>query len=170
VRGPLRPTGGPPTGQTRWHEGQGGVGARLGQHRPRTGTGIPRLRQRRRGAVLGASAALQPRGWLEAVRPSLSTTPQVVWRRDGARGLGRLEEEQWAAVAGGSLDWSHAVQSLWQGAAAGLDGRTTRARRWCGWARHRWRHGQPDGVVADVVEAVAVESVPASARETLTAL
>lgn len=75
-----------------------------------------------------------------------------------------------AAVAVGILDFSHAVQYLWKGAAAWLDGRTTRACRWFGWARHRLRHGQPDGVLADVGEALAVESLPASARETLTAL
>jgi len=70
----------------------------------------------------------------------------------------------------GILDCYPAVQSLWKGAAAWLDGRTTQARRWFGWARHRLRHGQPDGVLADLVEALAVEGVPDSARETLTAL
>jgi hypothetical protein len=170
VRVPLRPTGGQPPGKTRWHAVKVGVWARLGQHRTRTGKVLPRLRQRRLVAVLGDSEALQPRLWLEAVRQSISTAPQVGWRRDGARGLGRLYEEQWAAVAVGLLAFYHAVQSLWKGAAAGLDGRTTRARRWLGWARHRLRHGQPDGGGADLVEAVAVESLPASARETLTAL
>ena len=50
------------------------------------------------------------------------------------------------AYAVGILDFYHAAQSLWKGAAAWLDGRTTQARRWFGWARHRLRHGQPDGV------------------------
>ena len=71
------------------------------------------------------------------------------WPSDGARGLWRRYEERWAAYAVGILDFSHAAQSLWKGAAAWRDGRTTQARRWCGWARHRLRHGQPDGVVAD---------------------
>ena len=70
----------------------------------------------------------------------------------------------------GILDCYPAVQSLWKGAAAWLDGRTTQARRWFGWARHRLRHGQPDGVLADLVEALEVEGLPASARDTLTAL
>src|SRR5437870_2951476 len=78
---PFRPTGGQPTGKTRWHEVKVGVLARLGQ-RTRTG----------------------------------------------------------------------------------------KARRWFGWGRHRLRHGQPDGVLADLVEALAVESLPDSARDTLTAL
>ena len=41
----------------------------------------------------------------------------------------------------GILDFYHAAQHLWKGAAAWLDGRTTQARRWFGWARHRLRHG-----------------------------
>jgi hypothetical protein len=142
----------------------------LGQHRTRTGKVITRLRQRRLVAGLGDIEALKPRLWLEAVRQSISTAPQVVWLSDGARGLWRRDEEQLAASAMGILDFYHAVQSLWKGAAAWLDGRTTRARRWFGWARHRLRHGQPDGVVADLVEALAVESLPDAARDTLTAL
>jgi hypothetical protein len=167
---PFRPTGGQPTGKTRWHEVKGGVLARLGQQRTRTGKVITRRRQRRLGAVLGDIEALKPRLWLEAVRQGLSTAPQVVWRSDGARGLWRLYEEQVAAVAVGILDFYHAGQYLWKGAAAWLAGRTTRARRWFGWARHRLRYGQPDGVLADLVEALAVESLPDSARDTLTAL
>jgi hypothetical protein len=75
-----------------------------------------------------------------------------------------------AASALGILDFSHAVPALWKGAAAWLDGRPTQARRGCGWARPRWRHGPPDGVLADLVEAWEVEGLPASARDTLTAL
>jgi len=108
--------------------------------------------------------------WFEAVRQGISTAPQVVWLSDGARGVWRLYEERVAASAVGILDFDHAVQSLWKGAAAWLDGRTTQARRWCGWARHRLRHGQPDGVLADLGEALEVEGLPASARDTLTAL
>jgi hypothetical protein len=167
---PFRPTGGQPTGKTRWHAVTGGGWARLGQPRTRTGQVITRLRPRRLVAVVGESEGLTPRVWLEAVRQGLSTAPQGVWLSDGARGLWRRYEAQWAAVAGGILDFSHAVQSLWKGAAAWLDGRTTQARRWFGWARHRLRHGQPDGVLADLVEALEVEGLPDAARDTLTAL
>ena len=76
----------------------------MGQHRTRTGKVITRLRQRRLVAVLGDIDALKPRVWLEAVRQGISTAPQVVWLSDGARGLWRLYEEQWAAVAVGILD------------------------------------------------------------------
>jgi hypothetical protein len=167
---PFRPTGGQPTGKTRWHEVKVGVLARLGQHRTRTGKVITRLRQRRLVAVLGDIDTLKPRLWLEAVRQGISTASQVVWLSDGARGLWRLYEERLAASAMGILDFYHAVQYLWKGAAAWLDGRTTQARRWFGWARHRLRHGQPDGVLADLGEALEVEGLPDSTRDTLRAL
>jgi len=167
---PLRPTGGQPTGKTRWQAITGGVFARLGQHRTRTGKVVTRLYHRRLVAVLGDVDALKPRLWLAAVRQGIRQAPQVVWLSDGARGLWRLYDERLAAYAVGVLDFYHAVQSLWKGAAAWLDGRTTQARRWFGWARHRLRHGQPDGVLADLVEALEVEGLPDSARETLIAL
>jgi len=167
---PFRPTGGQPTGQTRWQEIKVGVFARLGQHRTRTGKVVTRLYHRRLVAVLGDVDALKPRLWLEAVRQGIRQAPQVVWLSDGARGLWRLYEERFAAHAVGILDFYHAVQDLWQGTAAWLDGRTTQARRWFGWARHRLRHGQPDGVMADLVEALEVEGLPDSARDTVMAL
>jgi hypothetical protein len=167
---PFRPTGGQPTGKTRWHEIKVGVLARLGQHRTRSGKVVTRLHQRRLVAVLGNVEALKPRLWLEAVRQGIRQAPQVVWLSDGARGLWRLYDERLATYAAGILDFYHAVQYLWKGAAAWLDGRTTQARRWFGWARHRLRHGQPDGVMADLVEALEVEGLPDSARDTLLAL
>src|SRR3989442_3472455 len=84
---PFRPTGGQPTGKTRWQEIKAGGLARLGQHRTRTGKVVTRLRQRRLVAVLGDIDALKPRVWFEAVRQSISMAPQVVWLSDGARGL-----------------------------------------------------------------------------------
>lgn len=167
---PFRPDAGAPRGKIRWREVKVGVLARVRQHRTRTGQVVTRLAQRRLVAVLGDIDALKPRLWFEAVRQGISTAPQVVWLSDGARGLWRLYEERLAAYAVGILDFYHAVQYLWKGAAAWLDGRTTQARRWFGWARHRLRHGQPDGVLADLVEALEVEGLPASARDTLTAL
>jgi hypothetical protein len=68
--------------------------------------------------------------------------------------------------ATGVLDFYHAVQNLWTGAAAWLDGRTTQARRWFAWARHRLRHARPDGVLADLAEALTVEGLPDTARHT----
>jgi hypothetical protein len=118
-------------------------------------------------AVLGASEALQARLWLEALRQGLRRAPQVGWLRDGARGVWRLCDERFVDYALGILDLYPAGQQRWKGAAAWVDGRTTQARRWGGWARHRLRHGHPDGVLADRADAVDVEGLPDTARETL---
>jgi hypothetical protein len=168
VMGPFRPQGGQPTGKTRWHEIKVGVLARLGQHRTRTGKVVARLHHRRVVAVLGDMEALTPRLWLEAVRQGIVNAPQVVWLSDGARGLWRLYEERFAAHATGILDFYHAAQNLGKAAAAWLDGRTSRARKWFGWARHRLRHGNPAGVLADLAEALEVQGLPETARDTLT--
>jgi hypothetical protein len=164
---PFRPVAGAPTGKTRWREIKVGVLARLGQHRTRLGQVVTQLQHRRLVAVLGDLEALAPRLWLEAVRQGLLHAPQVVWLSDGGRGLWRLFEAHFSPHAIGILDFYHAAQNLWKAAAAWLDGRTTPARRWFGWARHRLRHGMPDGVLADLVDALDVEELPESARDTL---
>jgi hypothetical protein len=164
---PLRPVGGAPTGKIRWREIKVGVLARLGQHRTRLGHGGTRLQHRRLVAVLGDIEALSPRLWGEAMRQGIVYAPHVVWLSAGGRGLWRLFEERFAGHARGLLDFYHATQHLWQGAAAWLDGRTTQARRWFGWARHRLRHGMPDGVLADLADALDVEGLPETARETV---
>ena len=165
---PFRPDGGQPRGKLRWREIKVGVLARLGQHRTRTGHTVTRLHQRRLVAILGDIEMLTSRLWCEALRQGIRSAPQVVWLSDGGRGLWRLFEEQFAAYATGILDFYHAAQNLWKSAAAWLDGRTTQARQWFGWARHRLRHGMPDGVLADLADALDVEGLPATARDTLT--
>ena len=150
---PFRPEAGTPRGKIRWREVKVGVLARLCPHHTRTGQRVTRLAQRRLVAVLGDMDARKPRLWLEALRQGIRSAPQVVWLSDGGRGLWRLFEEQFSVYATGVLDFYHAAQHLWKSAAAWLDGRTTQARRWFGWARHRLRHGTPDGVLADLVEA-----------------
>ncbi len=164
---PFRPVAGAPTGKTRWREIKVGVLARLGQHRTRLGQVVTRLHHRRLVAVLGDLDALTPRLWGEALRQGLRHAPQVVWLSDGGRGLWRLFEERFARHATGVLDFYHAAQHLWKAAAAWLDGRTSQARRWFTWARHRLRHGLPDGVLADLEDALDVEGLPATARDTL---
>jgi hypothetical protein len=165
---PFRPAAGAPTGKTRWREIKVGVLARLSQQRTRTGQVVTRLAQRRLVAVLGDIEMLTPRLWLEAVRQGILRAPQVVWLSDGGRGLWRLFDERFARHATGVLDFYHAAQHLWKAAAAWLDGRTTQARRWFTWARHRLRHGMPDGVLADLADALDVEGLPATARDPLT--
>jgi hypothetical protein len=164
---PFRPQAGQPRGKTRWHEVKVGVLARLGQHRTRTGQHVTRLYHRRLVAVLGDIATFKPRLWLAALRQGLLSASEVVWLSDGGRGLWRLYDERCAAHARGILDFYHAAQNVWKGAAAWLDGRTTQARRWFGWARHRLRHSDPDGVLGDLAEALEVETLPDHARETL---
>ena len=164
---PFRPEGGQPRGKTAWHEVKVGVLARLGHQRTRTGKVVARLHQRRLVAVLGDIDALQQRLWLEARRQGILHTSPVVWLSDGARGLWRLFDERFMVYGRGILDFYHAVQQLWKSAAAWLDGRTTQARRWFGWARHRLRHGNPDGVLADLADALEVEGLPDTARDTL---
>jgi hypothetical protein len=164
---PCRPEAGAPSGKTRWREIKVGVLARLGQHRTRLGQMVPRLHQRRLVAVLGDLEALTPRLWGEAVRQGILDAPQVVWLSDGGRGLWRLFEARFSGHATGILDFYHAAQNLWKGAAAWLDGRTTQARRWFAWARHRLRYGMPDGVLADLADALDVEGLPETARDTL---
>ena len=167
---PFRPEGGASRGKLRWREIKVGVLARLGQHRTRTGQVVTRLVQRRLVAVLGDIEALTPRLWLEAVRQGIRSAPQVVWLSDGGRGLWRLFAERFASHARGILDFYHAAQQLWRGAAAWLDGRTRQARRWFCWARHRLRHGMPDGVLTDLTEALDVEGLPATVQDTIRAV
>jgi hypothetical protein len=165
---PFRPQARQARGKTKWREIKVGVLARLGQHRTRTGRVVVKLRQRRLVAHLGGSETFKPRLWLEALRQGIEKAPQVVWLSDGGRGLWRLFDECFYGRATGILDFYHAVQHLWQGAAAWLDGRTTQARRWFVWARHRLRHGKAEDVLADLVEALDVEGLPQTARDTLT--
>jgi hypothetical protein len=164
---PFRPAAGTPRGKRRWREVKVGVLTRLGRHRTRTGQVVTRLAQRRLVAVLGDIDALKPRLWLEALRQGSPHAPQVIWLSDGGRGWWRLCEEQFAGYATGIWDFYHAAQNLWKSAAAWLDGRTTQARRGFGWARHRLRHGQPDGGLADLAEAWEIEGLPDTARDTL---
>jgi hypothetical protein len=164
---PCRPEGGQPRGKLRWRALKVGVLARLGQHRTRTGQVVPRLVPRRLVAVLGDIEMLTPRLWLEAARQGILGAPQVVWLSAGGQGVWRLFEERFARHATGVLDFYHAAQNLWKAAAAWLAGRTTQARRWFGWARHRLRHGMPDGVLADLADAWDVAGLPATARDTL---
>jgi hypothetical protein len=157
---PFRPTGGAPTGTIRWREIKVGVLARLGQV-------VTQLQHRRLVAVLGDIEALSPRLWGAAIRQGILHAPHVVWLSDGGRGLWRLFEERFAGHARGIVDFYHAAQQLWKGAAAWLDGRTTQARRWFAWTRHRLRHGMPDGVLADLEDALDVEGLPATAGDTI---
>lgn len=167
---PFRPEKKTPKGKTVWREVKVGILARLDERVTRTGQKVTPLTQRRLVAVLGDIDALSPRLWLEALRQGITSSPQVVWLSDGARGFWRLFDERFAAYATGILDFYHAAQNLWKGAQTWLDGRTQRARNWFSTTRRRLRQGQAHEVLQDIEAALALEGLPASARQTLTNL
>lgn len=105
--------------------------------------------------------------WLEAVRQGLCQAKVVVWLSDGGRGFWNLYGQCFARYALGILDFYHAAQNLWKGAAAWLDGRTTKARTWFDTMRHCLWHGEPQRVLDELAAALQLQGLPASVRETL---
>jgi hypothetical protein len=167
---PFRPHSDDNRGKTKWREIKVGVLARLERYTTRSGQGVTRLRHRRLVAVLGEIDVFKPRFWLEALRQGIRSAPEVLWLSDGGRGFWGLYEEHLRPHARGILDFYHAAQYLWKSAAAWLDGRTRQARQWFGWSRHHLRHGDPDDVLEDLLEALEVETLPESASEALVKL
>ena len=162
VKVPFRPEGG--KGRTVWREVKVAVLARLGR---RSRSNEPQLYQRRLVAVLGNIDALRPRLWLEALRQGVLTAPQVVWLSDGGVGFWSLYAACFAAYAIGILDFYHAVQNLWKGAKAWLDGRSKKARLWFASARHRLRHGETNIVLNDISSALKLDELPETAWKAL---
>jgi len=167
VMAPFRPYGGRPEGKTQWREVKVGVLARLTSYRTRSGQVVTRLAQHRLVAVLGEIDDFKRRFWFEALRQGIRRAPVVVWLSDGGRGFWGLYRERFKGYTQGILDFYHAAQNLWKGAAAWLDGRTTQARRWFGWARHRLRQGHADDVLGDLAEAMEMETLAEANVETL---
>jgi len=167
---PFRPQKGSRKGKTVWREVKVGILARLKQHRNRAGELIFRLEQRRLVALLGDINAFSRRLWLEALRQGISSSPQVVWLSDGARGFWGLFDRRFALYAYGVLDFYHASQNLWRGVKVWLDGRTRQARAWFDDARHRLRHGDENAVLEDIAAALNLPDLPESARVSLTKL
>jgi len=164
---PFRPEQGKPRGRTVWREVKVGILARLGVHSTRTGEQVSRLERRRLVAVLGDMEALRPRLWLESLRQGVCQAKVVVWLSDGGRGFWNLYTQCFARYALGILDFYHAAQNLWKGAAAWLDGRTTQARIWFDTMRHGLRHGESNRVLDKLARTLQLEDLPASARATL---
>ncbi len=159
---PFRPEGG--KGPTVWREVKVAVLARLGR---RSKSDAPQLYQRRLVAVLGKIDALRPRLWLEALRQGVLTASQVVWLSDGGIGFWGLYAACFAAYAIGILDFYHAVQNLWKGTKAWLDGRSKKARQWFVSARRRLRHGEANIVLSDIAAALELDGLPETARKAL---
>jgi len=164
---PFRPAPDSPKGKTKWREVKVAILARLKRTPSRDGSETTRLERRRLVAVLGDIDALAPRLWLEALRQSILTAQVVVWISDGGRGFWRLFNEQLAKRAIGILDFYHAAQNLWKAASAWLDGRTRPARQWFEHARHQLRHGQAEAVLRELETTLALNELPATARQAL---
>ena len=97
------------------------------------------------------------------------TAVQVVWLADGGRGFWTVFQRCFQAVgATAILDFYHAAQNLYKGAAAWLDGRTRACQQWFAKLRHQLRHGHEQQVLAELAALVETEQFPESARETLT--
>lgn len=170
VRVPFRPEAGTPRGKTVWREIKVAILARLRRRKTRTGREEARLERRRVVAVLGDIHALAPRLWLEALRQGLRSARTVAWLSDDGHGLWGLFKARFADYALGILDFYHAAQNLWKGAAAWRDGRTKAARRWFASARHRLRQGRVYGILFDLWVALERPDLSDPARTTLTNL
>lgn len=163
---PLRPHGGSPAGKTTWREVKVGILARLGER----ANGAKQLVQRRLVAFLGPVDDFAPRLWLEAVKQGVKEAKCVAWLSDGGRGYWGIYHDYFAQYATGILDFYHAAQNLWQGARAGFDGRTAKAKQWFAKNRRCLRKGKVDKVLTDIEAAMALEGLPISAHQTLTNL
>ena len=159
---PFRPESG--KGSTVWREVKVAVLARLGRRRK---SNAPQLYQRRLVAVLGDIDSLGSRLWLEALRQGVLTAPQVVWLSDGGVGFWGVFSTYFSAYAIGILDFYHAVQNLWKGAQAWLDGRSKKARQWFALARHRLRHDESNIVLNDILSALKLGGLSETAQKIL---
>jgi hypothetical protein len=164
---PFRPTPGTPKGPTRWWEIKVAILARLHLITNRAGASVTRLERRRLVAVLGTIDALSPRLRLEALRQGVRTAKVVGWVSDSGRGLWRVFRECLPNQSIGILDFYHAAQNLWKAAQIWLDGRTVRARDWFKTVRHQLRHGDTNAGLAELKTTVALNALPANARQAL---
>jgi len=148
---PFRPQAGSPAGRTVWREVKVGVITRVERRLNRAGHTVTALRQRRLVAVLGDVDALGARLKLEALRQGLTTAPRVAWISDGARGLWRIFQEQFAPCGViGVLDFYHTVGQLWTAAETWYCRWQPSARQWLVQTRHELRLGQAPDIVREL--------------------
>jgi hypothetical protein len=170
---PFRPQEGTPKGKTRWREVKVGILARLGRRRTRRGESVTRLEQRRVVGVLGDTAALQARLWLEARRQAITSSPTVVWISDGARGLWNIFAARFAPYAIGVLDFYHVMQNIWQvllTCADKTDACQAEARRLGAWMWFALRRGEQDAVLAKIQRGSTLAGLSPTQRAELTRL
>jgi len=164
---PFRPNGGAPEGKSEWHEVKIGIFARLMERINKKGRKVRLIVRKRVVAVLGSADDLKARMELTAVKERMDEADDVVWLSDGAPWLWRIFEEVFAGRARGVLDFYHAVQNIWKGAKACLQGRTDDAKEWFVKARRNVKLGKVKRVLAEIKEAAESEYLPESARQTL---
>ena len=167
IKVPFRPDGGKPKGKARWQEIKVAVLARLASKKNSENEVVHQLKQRRLVALLGSSEELSPLLWQEALRQKMTESSLVTWICDGGTGFWSIFYELFAAYAIGILDFYHAAQNLWKGAAAWLDGRTSQAKEWFEKARHDLRHENVDKILLDLVKAQSSTEISEDNRKVI---
>ncbi len=118
-------------------------------------------------AVLGNIDTFKPRMQLMAFKNGLLNTEKIVWLSDGGTGFQGLFHEKFSKYAYGVLDFYHAVQNVWKGARAWLDGRTKQSREWFAIAREKIKNGKVASVIAEIREEISVKELPDETRKIL---
>jgi hypothetical protein len=163
----FRPNGGSPKGKTIWAEVKIAIIARLKKQTNRVGQIVERLTQRRLVAVLGNIDDLGKALTLEAHKQAITQASTVVWLSDGARGLWRLFAENFSHLAIGVLDFYHSSQNLWKAISVCLDAESLEAKELFISSRHKLRHGEQNQVLADIAQALELDGLPDSAKQSL---
>ena len=101
---------------------------------------------------LGKIGEFKSRMMLMAAKEGFHEAKTVVWLSDGGKGYWGVFNEIFSGKAHGVLDFYHAVQNVWKGAKAWLDGRTNRARKWFAEARRKIRKGKVLQTLKDLKE------------------
>ncbi len=164
---PFRPNGGSPDGKAEWREVKVGIFARLGRKLTKKGREVKIVVRKRVVAVRGSIDDFKARMKLMSAREGLSECETAVWLSDGGKGFWRLFREAFSGTAVGVLDFYHAVQNVWKGAKAWLDGRTSAAREWFAEARRKIRQGEVSQVLRELKDELKLERLSPEQRRTL---
>lgn len=150
-------------GKVVWREVKVGLVTRYQSSTSKQG-GKTQLQQRRLVAVLGDVDALAVALKAQALRQGWSSQTQSAWISDGAKGLWRIYQEQFAQQAVGILDFYHAVQHLAQAAAAYGQTLSTRSpEQWLARMRHQLRQGYAHRIIRELDRLIHYDNTPKSA-------
>ncbi|MFM7427304.1 MAG: ISKra4 family transposase [Elainella sp.] len=152
-----------PQGAVVWREVKVGLVTRY-QSSTREQRNKTQLGQRRLVAVLGDVDALASLLKAQALRQGWSPEIASAWISDGAKGLWRVYQEQFAQGAVGILDFYHAVQHLAQAAAAYGQTLSTRSpQQWLARMRHQLRQGYAHRIIQELDKLIHYDNTPRSA-------